>query len=248
MQKSKERHPFLSYTGVLFLLIAFLLVGGLMVALASATFESREAMGGPEGLTVILDAGHGGEDGGAVGVNGALEKELNLAIAKKIGILLEEQGVRVIYTRTEDTLLYGAAGDIPGHRKEYDLKNRLAVAEKNPGALFVSIHMNSFSVPKYSGLQVYYAETEGSRSLANAIQEKVCQTIQKENTRKTKAAGSHIYLLEHAVGRAVLVECGFLSNPEEAARLTREDYQGELSFSIFCGIMEYINSEEKKTT
>ena len=189
---------------------------------------------------VILDAGHGGEDGGAVGKNGVREKDLNLEITLRLATLLREAGVNVILTREEDRLLYKEAENIKGRRKEYDLKNRLAVAEANPEALFVSIHMNTFSSSQYAGLQVYYAKTEGSAALAECIQGAVRDRLQPENTRKIHVASSAIYLLDKAVGRAVLVECGFLSNAAECERLTQKDYQDRLSFSIFCGIMEYI--------
>ena len=190
--------------------------------------------------TVIIDAGHGGEDGGTVGVNGALEKELNLSVAKELAGLLSEAGVEVILTRNDDRLLYREEENIKGHRKEYDLKNRLEVAKGHPGAIFISIHMNSFQEARYHGLQVYYAKTEGSQCLAEAIQASVKERLQPENKRRVQKASSSIYLLENAVGCAVLVECGFLSNPEECARLTEKDYQTQLCFSVFCGIMKYI--------
>ena len=120
----------------------------------------------------------------------------------------------------------------------------MAIAAARPEALFVSIHMNTFSVPKYSGLQVYYAGTNGSRELATCIQSTVRGQLQPENKRAVHAANSSIFLLNNAVGRAVLVECGFLSNPEECAKLSQKDYQSELCFSIFCGIMEYIKATE----
>ena len=146
----------------------------------------------------------------------------------------------MILTRTEDALLYGEDEDIYGQRKKSDLKNRLAIAEAHPDALFVSIHMNTFSVAKYSGLQVYYASTQGSRELANSVQAAVREDVQQNNHRVPQAASSSIYLLHNAVGTSILVECGFLSNPEECTLLSQKDYQSRLCFSIFCGMMEYI--------
>ena len=104
--------------------------------------------------TVILDAGHGGEDGGAVSAGGLAEKSLNLSIVLTLGDMLEAAGVEVIYTRTEDDGLY--EGAVPGHRKMTDLKNRLAVREAHPQALFLSVHMNTFSDPRYDGIQLFY--------------------------------------------------------------------------------------------
>lgn len=195
----------------------------------------------PAPLTFVLDAGHGGEDGGAVGVNGVYEKDLNLRITVALGHLLEEAGYTVVYTRTEDRLLYTPEQDIRGQRKMYDLRNRLDIAEAQEGAVLISIHMNKFSAARYSGLQVYYSQNEaGSRILADKIQSTVKADLQPANSRAIKAADENIYLLHHATLPAVLIECGFLSNPAECEKLSTEDYQKALSFSIFCGIMEYI--------
>ena len=247
MKLKNERHPLLLCAFAFFLMLVFLLAGACTFFLSSLPLAKTIDAMAASGACVILDAGHGGEDGGAVGCNGVLEKDLNLSVAFGLAARLREAGVEVILTRAEDALLYGEAGNIKGHRKENDLKNRLAIAEKHPDALFVSIHMNSFSVPKYSGLQVYYAGTEGSCALATCIQRAVRDRLQPENKRSVHAAGSSIYLLDHAVGRAVLVECGFLSNPEECVKLSQKDYQSELCFSIFCGIMEYIKATEGDT-
>lgn len=198
------------------------------------------AEGVPYNKIVILDAGHGGEDSGAIGVNGALEKDLNLQLARAIGTILEEKGYIVVYTRTDDRLLYTEEENIKGIRKISDLKNRCSFAEKYPESIFVSIHMNSFGSKKYSGLQVYYTEgNDESYSLAQSIQSKVKNDLQKDNNRVIKS-GSNIYLLENIQNTAVLIECGFLTNPEECEKLSKKDYQKELSFSIVCGIIEYI--------
>ncbi len=218
--------------------------------LASAVWM-KGAMGEPlsilsEGeasIVVVLDAGHGGEDGGAVGVNGVLEKDLNLDITMMLGEMLTAAGVSVVYTRTEDRLLYTEAENIKGQRKIYDLYNRLAMARETENAVLVSIHMNKFSEAKYSGFEAYYSpHDKKSRSLAAAIRDRVKADLQPENRRPLKAAGDDIYLLHRAEFPAVLLECGFLSNPEECEKLSKEDYKRQLSFSLFCGIMEYIRT------
>ena len=133
--------------------------------------------------------------------------------------------------------------NIKGIRKISDLKNRCLIAERYPDSIFVSIHMNSFGSEKYSGLQVYYGnKNEGSRALASKIQETVAEKLQKENNRKIKS-GEGLYILENVSNTAVLIECGFLTNPGECKKLSEKEYQKELSFSIVCGIIEYI--EEK---
>lgn len=192
---------------------------------------------------IILDAGHGGEDCGAIGVNGVYEKDLNLSLALEIGKQLEEAGYIVVYTRTDDRLLYGPDEDIKGIRKISDLKNRCKVAARYPNSIFVSIHMNSFASSKYSGLQVYYSEANTeSKIIAGRIQDKVRESIQPSNNRVTKK-GENIYLLEHVNNPAVLIECGFLTNPEECEKLSLKEYQKSLSFAIVCGIIEYVENK-----
>ena len=191
---------------------------------------------------IVLDAGHGGEDSGATSAYGKHEKELNLEIAFCLGEMLTEKGYTVVYTRTEDKLLYTEAENIKGIRKISDLKNRCKIAREYPNALFVSIHMNSFSESKYSGLQVYYStQNEASESLASHIQSSVKRELQPSNNRKIKA-GKGIYILENIENPAVLIECGFLTNPEESEKLSKKEYQNLLSFSIICGIIEYMNT------
>ena len=229
-------------------LVAITLV--LVVALASAItvvtklhgdyliYEAADAI--PYNKMVIIDAGHGGEDPGAVGENGIYEKDLNLAITLEIGRLLEEKGYIVVYTRTDDRLLDEDHENIKGIRKISDLKNRCKVAERYPEATFISIHMNSFGSEKYSGLQVYYSDNNSnSRDLANAIQNRVKNDLQPDNKRLTKAGGD-IYLLENMSNTSIMIECGFLTNKSECEKLSRKEYQKQLSFSIVCGIIEYM--------
>ena len=212
-------------------------LSGILLAVPGLHRESETDTGG-ESVTVILDAGHGGEDAGTIGENGVLEKDLNLLMAEEIALFLRAAGVTVILTRTEDKLLYKESENIKGYRKIYDLRNRLLVARAYPEALFVSLHMNAFPAKQYSGTQVYYSQnTEESRHIAQEIQAVVQKHLQPENNREIKPAGDSIYLLDEAESPAVLIECGFLSNPEECERLTEEDYRKRLSFLISCAIM-----------
>lgn len=239
----KKRRPFFRTVCVFFLILLFLFCG-IGVYFLSATLPALQSIARQSPPLVILDAGHGGEDGGAVGVNGVFEKDLNLTVAFMLADMLRAAGIEVILTRSEDKLLYTESENIKGHRKEYDLKNRLKIAKEHPDALFISIHMNTFPEEKYSGLQVYYAKgQEGSDALAKSIQTAVAVGVQPKNTRKTKPADSSIYLLHSAPCRAVLIECGFLSNYGECEALSEKDYQRRLCFSIFCGMMNYINQE-----
>jgi N-acetylmuramoyl-L-alanine amidase len=188
---------------------------------------------------IILDAGHGGEDSGAVGCNGVLEKDLNLSIVNVLGEMFENEGFSVIYTRSDDKLLYKPEENIKGIRKISDLKNRCKIAAEYPDALFVSIHMNSFGAEKYSGLQVDSSVDDESQRLAECIQNSVVERLQPDNNRKVKD-GKNIYILENVENTSVLIECGFLSNRLECEKLSQKEYQKRLSFSIFCGIIEYM--------
>ena len=191
--------------------------------------------------TVVLDAGHGGEDGGAVGVNGVLEKKLNLSVACYVKEFLEKQGCRVVLTREDDRLLYKEDQNIYGQRKLYDLRNRLEIAAAEENPILVSIHMNKFSQAKYSGLQIYYSANHAdSKLLAETVRQAVVQRLQPQNNRQNKEATSSLYLLHRAEMPAILIECGFLSNPDECARLSNENYQKELSQVIADSILSYV--------
>ena len=195
--------------------------------------------------TVILDAGHGGEDGGASSAQGVLEKVLNLTIAKEIGARLEEQGISVVYTRTEDILLYDRNVDYKGRKKMLDLAARLKIARETENSIFVSIHMNSFPQKQYRGLQVYYsAHHPLSQALALSIQNSVRENLDPNNERKIKKADSAIYLLDRNDKPAILIECGFLSNEEEAGLLATEDYQKKLSALIAQGIADAMKNAQ----
>lgn len=203
--------------------------------------RAREAAAEPSPPpTVVLDAGHGGVDGGAKGVNGALEKDLNLSVVLLLADLFREAGVEVVLTRSDDSLPITEEQDRSGHRKRWDVNNRIAFTRLYPDALFVSVHMNWFPVEKYSGLQVWYAKTPGSFELAESIRRRVVADLQPDNKRQSKQADGSIRLLDSAASTAVLVECGFLSNAAECEKISSPAYQRELSFSIFCGIMETI--------
>jgi len=191
------------------------------------------------GITVILDPGHGGEDGGAVSVSGAAEKSLNLSIAQVLGDMLKANGIDVIYTRTIDDGLYDGA--TVGNRKMTDLKNRLAVRRADPDALFVSIHMNTFSDPRCHGMQLFYSDNDpSSEQLAESLRAVNRQYLQTDNTRVCKAADASIYLLDRAEGTTVLAECGFLSNPEESQKLMTAEYREQIAAVLCVGILNYI--------
>ena len=190
--------------------------------------------------TVVIDAGHGGEDGGAQSAAGLFEKDANLAVAMALRELLEANGIPTVMTRTEDKLLYDRGVDFKGRKKVLDLAARRIIAEETEGCLFVSIHMNAFPQTQYRGMQVWYgAGSPLSQEVAGSVQA-LCASWQADNHRKIKAAGSNIYLLDRLECPAILVECGFLSNPDEAACLADDAYRYDVAFSIFAAIAEYI--------
>lgn len=201
--------------------------------------------GGQKYNTVILDAGHGGEDGGTQAPSGTLEKDLNLKIAELIKKELEEMGIPVIMTRTEDKLLYDTSVNYKGQKKKLDAAARLKIIEDNPNSIFVSIHMNSYVDPQYSGLQVWYSQNNpSSEPIARLIQERNNTLFQVGNKRQTKPTGNNIYIMSKIQCPAVLIECGFLSNPREAANLCDSGYRIALSKSLASSIAEYIKNAQ----
>ena len=229
---------FLSLTlaiGMIGLLFSYL--GGRISPIFSLPTETE--LPSPTPRTVVIDAGHGGEDGGAVSATGVREKDINLRIAMLLCEMLKERGVPVVMTRTEDTLLYDRNVDYQGRKKALDLAARRTIAENSGNCIFVSIHLNAFPQSQYRGLQVWYSPNhEDSAKLASCIQQTVAKSLQPDNHRTIKRATSAIYLLHHLHCPAVLVECGFLSNPEEAVLLNTEDYQRELASVLLSAIME----------
>lgn len=224
----------------------FWLAGGSLPGKSGQPESQESAPEQPERplRVVILDAGHGGEDGGAVGVTGLVEKELNLDLAMRLCALLEAQGVRVIMTRTEDVLLYDRGVDFEGRKKALDLAARQAIGDAHPEALFVSLHANTFSQSVYHGLQIWYSPNhEKSALLAECLRGEVVSMLQPDNHRQSKAAGSNIYLLYHLQQPAVLVECGFLSNPAECRALEDAAYRQQLALALCRGILAYYESD-----
>ena len=206
--------------------------------ISSQVFSSQNG----KQYTVVLDSGHGGEDGGAVGQNGIMEKNINLEIAKKIRDMLEASGYKVVMTREGDKAIYDSSASTLREKKRSDLKNRLELLKSNTNddSIFVSIHQNKFSDSKYFGSQIFYSKNNiKSQDLANCIKESIVGLIQPENTREIKPADKNIYLLHNAQGPSVVVECGFLSNEEEANKLNSSEYQEQMAFSIYCGITNY---------
>lgn len=225
--------------------IAAVLALVLFFAFFSTYFMKKYAntsalISGDKRPTVILDAGHGGFDGGAVAPDGTVEKNINLKIAVMLRDLLTQSGFKVIMTRESDVSTDDVETDKIITRKKSDLKNRLKLMNDYPDAVFVSIHLNKFTTSAANGSQVFYnASITDSKSLGGCIQKSIVKLLQPENQRINKPATSSTYILYNATVPAVLVECGFLSNTAELKRLKTEEYQNKMAFCIFCGIMDY---------
>ena len=187
--------------------------------------------------SVIVDAGHGGEDGGTQSSAGVLEKDVNLEISMRLGNLLKLLGYNVIYTRTEDKLVYGTDAVTQRQKKVSDIHYRKNFIDIYPETLFLSIHQNYFYESKYFGAQVFYSENNPkSKTFADSIQVSIRSLLQPENDRQTKATGSDIYLLYHAKSPAVMVECGFMSNAGVALLLSDDAYQKKMCLAVAAGI------------
>ena len=189
---------------------------------------------------VVIDAGHGGNDPGKVGVTGCYEKDINLKITKKLKTFLEMEGIDVILTRDDDLGLYS---ETDSSKKSADMRNRVQLIEESNAALAVSVHQNSYSGESIKGAQTfYYTGSTESQELARLIQDRLVYTLDKENHRKEKANDSY-YLLKNTSCPIVIVECGFLSNNEECRLLETDYYQEKVAGAIYMGIMQYLNAK-----
>ncbi len=198
--------------------------------------------------TVVLDAGHGGEDGGAVGINGAKEKDINLAIALKLEAYLKQNNFKVVMIRDGDYSVGDQTLSTVAERKRSDTKNRLQTIQEAGECIFISIHQNHFTESKYDGTQVFYSSNrEESAVLAESIRQNVVSTLQPENRRENMQADESIYLLHHCQVPGVLVECGFLSNSAEAEKLITEEYQKDMAAAIYNGLTDYLQSQAESS-
>ena len=189
----------------------------------------------------MVDAGHGGDDPGKIGTAGTLEKEINLAIAKRVEALLKQADVADVMTRTDGNGLYdeNASG-----KKVQDMKRRVSMMEEAKADLAVSIHQNSYPDPAIKGAQVfYYTSSVEGKQLAKRLQERLVKGLDPQNHRQAKANDSY-YLLKKTACPIVIVECGFLSNPQEEALLTDSVYQERVAWNIFMGIMQELKTKK----
>ena len=216
-----------------------------LLVLAAAFYFSRQrfweeaASRAEENRLILIDAGHGGNDPGKVGVDGVLEKDLNLTLAKKLEVLLEQQDMEVMLIREEDHGLYD---DGASNKKAQDMKRRCELINSEQPACVVSIHQNSYHEESVRGAQVfYYGTSKESEQLAKLLQTELIRAGDPESARQARANDTY-YLLKKTAVPTVLVECGFLSNWEDCAKLQDENYQDRLVWAIHMGILKYMNS------
>ncbi|MDF2942356.1 MAG: putative rane protein [Herbinix sp.] len=191
-------------------------------------------------ITVVIDAGHGGFDPGKIGINNALEKEINLSIAYKLKSLLEQNDIQVIMTRKDDNGLYEEKSR---YKKSVDMRKRVEIINSSDAIIAISIHQNSFTQESSRGAQVfYYQKSSEGKILAEILQEGIKRSLKDGNHRLAKSNGSY-YMLKQTKCPLVIVECGFLSNWKEAKLLNNEAYQDKMAWAIHLGILEYINSK-----
>ncbi|MBQ8894175.1 MAG: N-acetylmuramoyl-L-alanine amidase [Clostridia bacterium] len=182
-----------------------------------------------ENIRYIIDAGHGIPDGGAVGVDGTTEQELNLAIALKLSTQLDQRSVAHMMTRTDENSIY-SEGETIHAKKVSDVKNRISIANENSSIPLVSIHMNSYPNSSVHGIQVFYSDgNTQAKDLADLLQNSFNTAVQPENTKVTKAISKNVYLFSHVSNPSVLIECGFVSNSDELNKLKTEEYQQQLA-------------------
>lgn len=224
---------------ILAFILALLLMGG--TAFLVCTRRSDQVVWAPirlSGQQLILDAGHGGEDGGAVSLTGVPESNINLAVVLRIDQLLGFCGVSPILIRDQDISIYDEGCDTLREKKVSDIHNRVALIEGTENALVISIHQNTFSNSAYHGAQVFYREGEESLSLATLVQDALREGLDPGNQREPAKIPDSVYLMKHITCPAILVECGFLSNPEEEAKLRSEAYQTQIALCVTSALLK----------
>lgn len=216
---------------VLFLLMGAIVASYKLSEWTADVVKDKVAAIDSDEPVIVIDPGHGGEDPGKVGVNDILEKDINLQIAMKVRDLLEEVGITVVMTREDDK--------VPDAKKE-DLNQRVELINKTNPVLALCVHQNSYTTPDIFGAQVFYhTKTEEAEDVANLVQESL-RAIDPNNKREIKENDTY-YMLKFTEVPTIIVECGFLTNPEEAVKLTTEEYQEEVAFAICEGIVKWLD-------
>lgn len=189
--------------------------------------------------TVVLDAGHGSPDGGAVGPSGTLEKDINLAVVLKLQEVLESRGASVVLTRGSDSGIYDSESTTIHEKKVSDMNNRLKIVNNSDADLFISIHMNAFSDSNSKGLHVFFSRNHPeAEQMAELVQERISE-LTGATTHAVKAASSSLFLMKNPIPPAILIECGFITNEQEEKLLSTEEYQAKIAYAVADALDEY---------
>ena len=194
---------------------------------------------------VLVDSPHGGIDGGCTSAEGVPEKGINLDILLRLRDLLEVSGYEVRVTRDTDRSIHDERIEGIAAQKSSDMDNRLAVFNGSDNAVCVSIHQNQFTDPRFKGAQMFYSgSNSSSEALARALQDRFRELLQPENDREIKLCGKELFLCYYSENPTVMAECGFMSNPDEAALLNTEEYRGKVAFTLLAGINDFVGRKK----
>ena len=219
-----------------------------LAASVRAGDEARVQAAAAETVTrqvIVLDAGHGGLDSGCVAVNGSYEKDINLDIVKDLGALLTFAGYDVVYTRTDDVSIHDSGVEGVRNQKISDMENRLEIVKSYPDCVFISVHQNLYTKPEYFGAQMFYTGNNPANFRLARIMQELFAQLQPGNDREVKLIDNGLYLFKETKQPALLIECGFLSNPDDAANLSTPEYRKKVAFTIYSGLEKYFGEEVK---
>ena len=230
--------------------LTFVLIGCFVVLAICARITERalptSGTAASDKPVIVLDAGHGGLDSGAVGSAGTLEKDINLSIVLTLRDMFEMSGFEVVLTRDQDISIYSDGVEGIRNQKLSDMDNRLKIIQSYPDSIFLCVHQNNFTDPRYFGAQMFYNNNNPqNRTLAQIMQNRFVQ-LQPDNDREIKLSGEELFLLKTNKNPSLMIECGFLSNPEEEANLSTWEYQQKVAFTIYSGVMEYLDATAEK--
>ena len=223
-----------------YFILATIMISVISFSLFPKTENTVQTVSLPvSGKTIVLDAGHGLPDQGAESTEGITESSINLKIVKKVQSLLEQSGCNVVLTRSDENGIYDLNSNTIREKKVSDIKNRVKIGNESSADAFISIHLNKIPQSQYYGWQTFFkVNSQESEELAKSIQQELNSSIQKENKREAlKITGK--YIIEHVEVPITIIECGFLSNPEEEKLLQQDEYQDRLAWGIYNGIMDY---------
>lgn len=219
---------------------------GCFVLLAVCARVTENALptsaGASEKPVIVIDAGHGGLDSGAVGISGVLEKDVNLSIVLALKDMFEMSGFKVVLTRSEDISIYSPGVEGIRNQKLSDMDNRLKIIQNYPDSIFLCVHQNNYTDPQYFGGQMFYNNNNPNNRTLATIMQKRFAALRPGNDREIKLSGNELFLLKSNPNPSLMIECGFLSNPEEEQLLSTWEFQQKVAFTIYGGVLEFIDA------